>query len=171
MSRKSLYICVTCLLYLLPALSFAQSLTLYEYWFDDDFDNRISSSLSGANAVVNTSIDVNQLDNGIHKFSFRAKQSDGKFSAVSSSLFLKRPAAQGSQVEYWFDDNFDQRDKIDILNTEDEQELSLDLRSSTKYPMGFHKLNMRVTLEGEGESAIYSSDVVKLSAGKATRLE
>ena len=171
MSRKSLYICVTCLLYLLPALSFAQSLTLYEYWFDDDFDNRISSSLSGANAVVNTSIDANQLDNGIHKFSFRAKQSDGKYSAVSSSLFLKRTAAQGSQVEYWFDDNFDQRDSLDILNTEEEQELSLDLRSNTKYPMGFHKLNMRVTLEGEGESAIFSSDVVKLSAGKATRLE
>ena len=66
MSRKSLYICVTCLLYLLPALSFAQSLTLYEYWFDDDFANRIPVSLSGANAVVKTDIDANQLDNGVN---------------------------------------------------------------------------------------------------------
>ena len=171
MSRKTFYYLFACLLFLLPALTQAQSLTRYEYWFDDDFSGRKTGSLSGTDKVVSLSLGTEALDNGIHKFSFRARQSDGKYSAITSSLFLKRPAAQSSMMEYWFDDNFDQRESISISNTEEEQEFDLDLRNNTKYPWGFHKLNMRITLEGGGESAIYSTGVLKLSAGKATTLE
>ncbi|MBO7118790.1 MAG: hypothetical protein J6W03_00535 [Bacteroidaceae bacterium] len=171
MSRKTFINIIACLLCLLPALSFAQSLTTYEYWFDDSFSSRQSGSLSGTNTVVRLSVGTDQLDNGVHKFSFRARQSDGKYSAVTSSLFLKRSAAQSSQMEYWFDDNFDGRDFLSISNTEEEQTFELDLRNGTKYPMGFHKLNMRITLEGGGESAVYSAPVLKLAAGRATQLE
>lgn len=171
MSRKTLISILACLLSLLPILIHSQTLTKYEYWFDDNFSGRKSGNLSGTNKLVNTSISTNGLDNGVHKFSFRAKQSDGYFSAVTSSLFLKRTAAQSSQMEYWFDDNFDQRESISIGNTEEEQSFDLDLRDNAKFPMGFHNLNIRVTIEGEGESAVYSSPVLKLSAGKATQLE
>ena len=171
MSRNIFIIIIACLLCLIPDLSFAQSLTTYEYWFDDSFGSRQSGSLSGTNTVVKLSVGTDQLDNGVHKFSFRAKQSDGKYSAVTSSLFLKRPAAQSSQMEYWFDDNFDGRDFLDISNTEEEQTFELDLRNGTKYPFGFHKLNMRITLEGDGWSAVYSAPVLKLAAGRASQLE
>lgn len=171
MSRKTFISIFACLLSLLPILTHAQTLTKYEYWFDDNFIGRKSGSLSGTNKLVNTIISTNGLDNGVHKFSFRAKQSDGYYSAVTSSLFLKRTAAQSSQMEYWFDDNFDQRESISIGNTEEEQSFDLNLRDNAKFPMGFHKLNIRITLEGEGESAVYSSPVLKLSAGKATQLE
>ncbi|MBP5392375.1 MAG: hypothetical protein J6Y59_00990 [Bacteroidaceae bacterium] len=170
--RRNLFTPIlACLLCLLPTLTYSQSLTTYEYWFDDSFSSRQSGSLSGTNTVVRLSVSTDQLDNGVHKFSFRAKQSDGKYSAVTSSLFLKRSAAQSSQMEYWFDDNFDQRDFLNISNTEEEQTFELDLRNGTKYPMGFHKLNMRITLEGGGESAVYSAPVLKLAAGRATQLE
>lgn len=171
MSRKITTLIWICLLCMLPCLTWAQSLTQYEYWFDDDFGGKVVGSLSGTEAVFNSNISTDQLDNGVHKFSFRAKQSDGKYSAITSSLFLKRPATQGSMMEYWFDDNFNQRDSISISSTEDEQEMTLDLQNNTKYPMGFHKLNMRLKIEGEGMSAVYSADVLKLSAGKATKLE
>lgn len=171
MSRKIFYSLFTCLLCLLPVLIQAQSLTRYEYWFDDNFSGRVSKSISGTDALVKLSIDTDQLDNGIHKFSFRAKQSDDMYSAITSSLFLKRPAAQNSVMEYWFDDKFDQRESMSISNTEDEQTFELDLRDNAKYPWGFHQLNMHITLEGGGESAVYSSPVLKLSAGKATQLE
>lgn len=171
MSRKTFINFIACLLCLFPALTFAQSLTQYEYWFDENFSGRQSGSLSGTNTMLRLSVGTDQLDNGVHKFSFRARQSDGKYSAITSSLFLKRSAAQSSQMEYWFDDNFDQRDFLDISNTEEEQTFELDLRNGTKYPMGFHKLNMRITLEGGGESAVYSAPVLKLAAGRATQLE
>ncbi len=171
MSRKIIISFVACLLCLLPGLSRAQSLSQYEYWFDDDFGSRVVTSMSGSDTEVNITASTEQLDNGVHKFSFRALRSDGKSTAITSSLFLKRTAAQSSQMEYWFDDNFDQRDIIPIAFTDEEQTFNLNLQSNTKYPMGFHKLNMRVTLEGEGTSAVYQAGVLKLSAGKATRLE
>lgn len=164
---------MTCLLCLQPALTKAQSLTQYEYWFDDDFGGRVINSMSGTDEVLKLSISTDQLDNGVHKFSFRTKQSgtDYPYSAVTSSLFLKRTAAQNSVMEYWFDDNFDQRDVMDICSMEEEQGFTLDLRDNNKYPWGFHKLNMRIILEGGGESAVYSSGVLKLSAGNVTTLE
>ena len=110
MSRKTFICIVACLLCLLPALTYAQSLTRYEYWFDDDFNSRVPGNLSGTSDAVSLSIGTDQLENGVHKFSFRARQSDGKYSAIISSLFLKRPMVQSSQMEYWFDDKFDQRE-------------------------------------------------------------
>ena len=171
MSRKLLYRFLACLLCLLPALTHAQTLAKYEYWFDDNFSGRHGVSLSGTEAEVKKSISTDGLDYGAHKFSFRVRQSDGKYSAITSSMFLKRPAAQSSIMEYWFDDNFDGRDVMSISSSEEEQAFELDLRDNAKYPWGFHKLNMRVTLEGGGESAVYSSGVLKLSAGTATTLE
>ena len=90
MSRNKFINLIACLLCLLPTLTYSQSLTTYEYWFDDSIGSRQSGSLSGTNTVVKLSVGTDQLDNGVHKFSFRAKQSDGKYSAVTSSLFLKR---------------------------------------------------------------------------------
>lgn len=171
MSRKTTTLIWLCLLCMLPCLTWAQSLTQYEYWFDDDFGGKVSGSMSGTDAVFNSSISTDQLDNGVHKFSFRAKQSDGHYSAITSSLFLKRPSAQSSVMEYWFDDHFDQRESISISSTDEEQEMTLNLQNNEKYPMGFHKLNMRLNIEGEGMSTVYSADVLKLSAGKATKLE
>lgn len=148
-----------------------ESLVQYEYWFDDDFANRQIVGMNSSSAVVRASIETDGLEYGAHRFNFRVKRSDNMYSAVTSSMFLKKPAAQNSKMEYWFDDNFDGRDEVDISSAEDEQTFELDLRDNEKYPWGFHKLNMRITLEGGGESAVYSSGVLKLSAGKATTLE
>ena len=160
MNRKTILSLFVCLLCLLPCLTWAQSLTGYEYWFDDDFSGKVSGSLSGTDAVFKSDISTDQLDNGVHKFSFRTKQSDGKYSAITSSLFLKRPAAQSSVMEFWFDDNFEQRESISISSTEDEQEMTLDLQNNTKYPLGFHILNMRFNIEGEGMSAVTTTPIM-----------
>lgn len=171
MSRKTINCIIACLLFLMPTLLCAQSLTTYEYWFDNGFNSRKTGSLSGSDAVVNIGIETGHLTNGVHRFSFRAKQSNGKYSAISSSLFLKRTVPQNSTLEYWVDGNIDQRESMSISNTEEEQSLELDLRNNTLYPFGFHKLYIRVAVEGEGESAIYSSPILKLSAGQASQLE
>ena len=85
-------------------------------------------------------------------------------------LCLLHNQAMAQTLEYWFDDQFDSRNTTTIATSDAEQELSLDLRNSTKFPFGFHKLNMRIIIGGK-PSAVYSSPVLKLSAGKATQLE
>lgn len=148
-----------------------ENLVSYEYWFDDDFDHREIVSLSNNKAVIRASLETDQLTIGVHRLNFRVKRDDGNYSAITSSLFLKRPSAQSSQMEYWFDDNFEQRDCMSINNTEEEQAFALDLCDDTKYPMGFHQLNMRITLKGGNESAVCSSGVFKLSTGYVSKLE
>lgn len=162
---------LACLLALFPVMTLAQTLTRYEYWFDDDFDNRQSSSLSGSYKVLRLSIDTYFMPLGVHKFSFRVRQSDGHYSAISSSLFLKRMTAESTALEYWFDDNFDQRESISISDGPEEQQLTLDLRNNTLYPPGYHMLKMRVTVAGQGVSSVCSSGVLKIAAGKVSTLE
>lgn len=83
-------------------------------------------------------------------------------------LFPKHAASQ--TLEYWFDNHYDLRGTTSIATSNAEQELSLDLRDNTLFPYGFHKLNMRVIIAGK-PSSIYSSNVLKLAAGKASHLE
>lgn len=162
---------LACLLALFPVMTLAQTLTRYEYWFDDDFANRQSSSLSGSYKVLRLSIDTYFMPLGVHKFSFRVRQSDGHYSAISSSLFLKRMTAESTALEYWFDDNFDQRESISISDGPEEQQFTLDLRNNTLYPPGYHMLKMRVTVAGQGVSSVCSSGVLKIAAGKVSTLE
>ena len=68
-------------------------------------------------------------------------------------------------LEYWFDDHYDQLGTTSIATTNAVQTLNLDLRDNTRFPYGFHKLNMRIIIAGK-PSSVYSSNVLKLSAGK-----
>ena len=170
MSRKTFINLIVSLLCLFPILTQAQSLTQYEYWFDDNISTRKTGSLSGTSAVVKASIDTEQVGFGLHKFCFRAKQSDGMYSAVTSSLFMKGVAPQGSIIEYWFDDMIDQMASTSISDTEDEQSINLDLRDNTKFPFGLHKLNIRLVIGGN-PSVVYSTPVLKIMAGNPSHLQ
>ena len=73
-------------------------------------------------------------------------------------------------LEYWFDDHYDQSATTSIATSDAEQTLYLDLRDNNKFPIGFHKLNMRIIIDGKA-SAVYSSGVLKLTAGNVSELE
>ena len=170
MSRTTTILLWLCLLSLLPSLAFTQTLTGYEYWFDEDFKDKISGSLSGTIDEINTFVDASKLDVGIHKINVRIKQSDGSYSAITSSLFLKIVNGDNNILEYWLDDKIDQKESQPIVNYEAVQEINLDLHDNVKFPIGVHKLNMRVTINGQ-PSAIYSSSIIKLAEGSISHLE
>ena len=89
MRRTRLYQILICLLCLFPVWSQAQSLTQYEYWFDDNFSARKSAGLSGYEADIDVGIDASRLGNGLHKLSLRVQQSDGMYSPVTTHYFFK----------------------------------------------------------------------------------
>ncbi len=144
------------------------SIVAYEYWFDDDVANRTVVSWSANDAVLRASISTEGLSPGIHKFNFRVRRSDGEYSPVTSSIFFKG-ATQGKKLEYWFDDDIGSRDHIDISDTEEEQTLDLNLCDINKFPLGFHKFNMRLAMGGY--SPVYTAYVLKLSSGAPTKIE
>lgn len=171
MSRKTTTLFWLCLLCLFPLLSTAQSLSRFDYWIDDNIGDMQTKSLSGTSAEIIEELDLSALPMGVHKVCFRVVQTDGYQSAVNHLLFFKGIMGNGGTLEYWFDDQYDQRlsTPFDAGNGE-MQELTLDLRNNTTFPMGFHKLNLRVIINGKA-SAVYTSHVLKLQAGSPNQLE
>lgn len=95
------------LLWMVALLSRSQSMSKYEYWFDQNESAKVQRSASGNN--VNFSLDVSDLSVGLHTFVFRAQDNKGRWSTPSVSYFLRTAKTSLnnhiSKYEYWFDQN------------------------------------------------------------------
>ncbi len=164
---------LSCLLALFPGLMLAQTLTGYEYWFDDDFAERQAGSLSGAIDMVNVNVDARRLPQGVHTLSIRARQSDGMYSAVTTSTFIKISAGVGNKLEYWIDDDRSHVTVIEGSLASDGKDYifnkDLDMRAVSP---GLHRLNLRPrSTSGRTSGAITTADFIKISTGTANKLE
>ncbi|HTN46648.1 MAG TPA: T9SS type A sorting domain-containing protein [Flavipsychrobacter sp.] len=86
--------------------SFAQTISAYEYWFDDDFAGRTSVNVSGTAAFnINANINITSLSQGYHMLYLRTRSSDGKWSVPTANSFVNgyNPIVG---VEYWYDNNY-----------------------------------------------------------------
>lgn len=84
-------------------------------------------------------------------------------------LALIASAKAQDRLEYWFDDNFEQRSSAPINTAADVAwVIDLDMSDLTKFPLGLHRLNMRVV--GNDYSPIYSDLVLRLPNGGQTGL-
>lgn len=172
--RKSIILTLLLsLLALFPGLMPAQTLTSYEYWFDDDVAGRQVGTLSSTNDAVTFKADARGLSQGIHRLNFRARQSDGSYSAVSSTVFIKVAAGVGNKLEYWIDSD---RSNVPILEgslaSDGEDYIfnkDLNLRAVSD---GMHRLNLRPrSTSGLTSGAITTANFIKISSGTADKLE
>ena len=148
-----------------------EDLTRCEYWFDEDYAHKQYVYINDNRAVVRISADATGLDDGIHRMNVRVLREDGKYSAVSSSVFTKFGSETEAHLDYWFDDNFEQRSTMTMADTEDEQLLSLDLSDNELFPTGFHWLHIQVGLPGCVTSADQVCRVLKVESSNADVLE
>lgn len=99
------------LFYKLPS-NVNQAISNYEYWFDDDTNNRTLKSVSGdvANGILIDSVNTTTLKTGIHRFHIRFTGQRG-WSSVSTSLFYKFEGTESDIVgiEYWLNQNTQNR--------------------------------------------------------------
>ena len=187
MKRNNIYALMLFLLALLPAGLSAQSVTGMQYWFDDGSRHTVSIS-EGTNTK---SISTDGLSVGMHTLYYRFTQSGGDvvwegditdvetgevthervyytdldYSPVYSAQFFKHDESQGSTVEYWFDNRGSSYHATTALTGAEGETVTLDLSDISKFPLGFHQLNMRFSTPGKSPSAVYSADVMKFSAG------
>lgn len=95
------------LLWMVALLSHSQSMSKYEYWFDQNESAKVQRTASGNS--VNLSLDVSELSVGLHAFVFRAQDNKGRWSTPSVSYFLRTAKTSLnnhiSKYEYWFDQN------------------------------------------------------------------
>ena len=75
----------------------------YEYWMDTDYSHR--SSVKGSTVSSPFTVDVSDLQPGLHYFNFRAQCSDGHWGATSRYIIYLAADSRGNSdmvaYEYW----------------------------------------------------------------------
>lgn len=140
----------------------AQSARL-EYWFDQ-YGDPSTIGMPSAAGTLTAKIDVSSLAQGFHTIYMRVK-ANNEYSPVTSASFMKftTTGSGESVLEYWFDQDFKNKATMPISVTSDaEQVLQLDLADDERFPMGVHRLNMRVVAYGGQYSPIYSDYVLRM---------
>ena len=121
----------------------------FQYWFDDDFANKTVVDIeTQQNSVVSTSLDVSQLSDGFHVFYAQIKPIGSYWSLPVSKYFYKAGSIGGASenavkaYEYWFDDDFENRQFVEIPVPIPTVELVTDIDVSS-LAIGEHTFNIR----------------------------
>lgn len=160
--KKMIFICS--ILYSL--FSFAQTtINGFEYWFDNDVGNKISTSGAPTTILsINSNIATTNLVNGLHIFNFRSWDSNARFSSTITEFFYKNTLTTASNkkivaYEYWIDNETKVLNSVtptSILN------INTLLNFSTLQD-GLHVLNLRCKDDAENWSSITSDFFYKVS--------
>ena len=133
--------------------SVLKTITDYEYWFDNNYSNATNQSISPQSQfTLNTLLSTSPLNDGLHVFNIRFKDSQGEWSEVQSQYFIRNTQASVSKsitgYEYWFDNNYSNATNQSIspqsqftLNT---------LLSTSPLNDGLHVFNIRFK-DSQGE--------------------
>lgn len=115
-----------------------------EYWFDHDFNSRLSSAIPSG-GTWSQEFSMAKFAPGIHVLGLRVSDSQGRWGFPLIRHFYVKgdvPTMEGnvtSKLEYWIDYNFDARQKEEIKDNA--VEMTLDLQSLRE---GIHTLTYRV---------------------------
>ena len=131
----------------------------YEYWMDSDYDSRTVVSGTSVNSPL--SVDINNLQVGLHYFNFRAQGSDGQWGALSRHIVYLTADNRGSAdmvaYEYWMDSDYDSRTVVS--GTSVNSPLSVDINN---LQVGLHYFNFRAQ-GSDGQWGALSRHIVYLS--------
>ena len=128
-------------LLLLSTLTKGQNLVGYEYWFDKDYPSKVYTAHT--QEQISFEADVSTFSQGLHYITFRAKDSEGKWSPPLTQYFYRTSTDNGadnalSSYEYWIDK--DVTNKKTTESTNGTIILDLDVTTLTQ---GVHYLNFR----------------------------
>ena len=121
------------------------SLKGYEYWIDEQYDSRVTGTVSGASAEIDISdIDISSLSEGVHFFYVRTLNDNDQYGKLHRYMFYipkyveDEATANMSKVEYWIDNDMANRITVpaDAMTTA----INFDI-SDLKY--GLHSFSYR----------------------------
>ncbi len=111
----------------------AAGITAYEYWFNDNYANRVSGTLTAQqDAIISLQASTLTLKAGMHVVHFRTRNALGSWSITQSQFFWKT-GAQLTRYEYWFDTDYAGK-KAGRLNKKQIENFALSLPLSSLRP-------------------------------------
>lgn len=133
----------------------------YEYWFDDLYNRRITTTINKLNnLVILDYLNTDILVNGLHSLNIRFKPDGKHWSSIISNFFYKSTEIQSgtSQYEYWVD-NDTSKTTSNIISTNNF--VLLENINANNIANGLHTLNIRFRPDGKKWSSIISSFIYK----------
>lgn len=118
----------------------SSNMSAYEYWFDTDYENKISGAASGPMTTLSFDVETEQLSEGMHLFNFRAQDTEGRWSSPITKYFYCFQEKEKNKIqtyEYWFDTDFNDK-KTDNCSGQFSQAIDVSHLSD-----GMHSLNIR----------------------------
>jgi hypothetical protein len=138
----------------------------YEYWLDGDIANAVSSAISsGSSFTLNQSFDLSSLNNGLHQFSIRFKDSKGYWSSPVSHFVHKAVHLSNNQIEayqYWINDNI--AEAVNVVFSSQNTITILDDLDFTDLKAGTHQLNIRFKDSNGKWSSTISEEFLKVAS-------
>ncbi len=135
----------------------AQNIVGYQYWYDTNFANQTLVNFSGQTELDLNTFFANSstLAPGLHNINFRAKNSDGKWSIVTSEQFLSRFNLKVNTFQYWIDNDFAHQSTATLI--EDQNYILTSNLNTANVGYGPHKLNFRFR-DTSGKWSIVSTE-------------
>ncbi len=127
----------------------SQTVTGYQYWFDNDTLSNQSGAVTSDRLTLEP--DLSGMPYGIHFFNLRLHDSDGVWGAPYRKSFLTVDSRSGAVAyEYWIDDDYDKKVVEEI--TSEGAVFNVDLSG---HPHGLHFFNLRLRTNGNEWGSIY----------------
>ena len=107
-TKKGLLLLLVCLLYAFSGYA-QNNIEGYQYWFDNDYANQVQATVSPVKQLtLNEAISLETIDDGLHIFTIRFKDSNGFWSIPVSQFFFSTNLTDNKIVnyQYWFDNDF-----------------------------------------------------------------
>lgn len=151
-----------CSMYLISAQN---KVAGYEYWFNDQFDQKVNIDLNDNETVdLQLDIDATTLNDGMHQLNLMCYDTEGKYSSALSGFFFKMKISTVTQnsvagYRYWFDQETTYTD-VD-LNTGalDDIVIDLDLNNRPPGPILLH-------LQTYDATGYFSSTISRFITGR-----
>ena len=138
---------ITIMLFAAAYCAGAQTTTQLEYWVNNRFSEKQTVALSGE-TEFKLNLPVGDLPVGFYQLHFRVKDSEDRYTAVSSGYFLKinNGLENGEMVcEYWFDDDMGQRETFPVWGVDNWIAVDLDAKALS---LGIHSITFRIGCTG-----------------------
>ena len=121
------------------------NISAYEYWFDNNYDEKVFESISPSPTFQLIENFENDLPVGLHTIHIRFKDSGGLWSSSVSQFFYKSsgggPGTTNiSEYEYWFDNNYAEKILETISPT---PYFQLTENFENDLPIGLHTIHIR----------------------------
>jgi PKD repeat protein len=120
----------------------------YEYWFNDDFVNRMTTTVTSTDQLlINQTIPTPGLNQGVNALNFRSFDNLGKYSSVVCHFFYKTSLPENTtssnvvSYEYWLDNDYS---NSVVVNTPVQQQVIVnELIPMSSLSNGLHHFNIR----------------------------